>query len=105
MAWTDADAVRIWTGGRYTVSPSMYLRRFHIEVPRDYLDKWLSYLHTHRISVNSPRGVGTTVVVTPVDRMPHSTHRGEPVIPRRDTLALIKAHRGLYADADKLVES
>lgn len=104
MAWTDADAVRLWTGGRYTVSPSAYLREFHIAVPETAEGGWLEYLRAHRISTDSRRRVGSKVAITPSNRFRRTIHRGEPVIPRSTTAAMIKAHRGLFGDADKLLE-
>jgi hypothetical protein len=104
MAWGDADAVRVWTGGRYTVSPSAYLREFHIEVPTATKAAWLEHLRAHRISTDTRRRVGSRVVLTPSRRFRRSIHRGEPVIPRSATVALIRAHRGLFGDADKLLE-
>ncbi len=105
MVWTDADAVRVWTDGRYTLSPSAYLRRFHIRVPKERLEDWRLYLRKHGVSVDSRRRIGSTVVITVADHIPRSRHRGEPVMSKAETLALIRGHRGLYADADKLVES
>ena len=104
MAWTDADAVRLWTGGRYTVSPSAYLKEFHIEVPDTSVDNWRGYLRTHRVSTNPRRKVGSKVVLRPTGHFRHSVHHGEPVIPKGRTLALIRNHRGLYANADELIE-
>ncbi len=104
MAWTDADAVRVWTGGRYTVSPSAYLREFHIEVPERALGKWRDYLRAHRIGTDPRRKIGSKVVISTSHRFRMSRHRGEPVIPREAVLAKIRAHRGLFADADRLIE-
>ena len=104
MAWTDADAVRMWTGGRYTVSPSAYLKEFHIEVPDVSLGDWRAYLRARRVSTDPRRRIGSKVVITRTRTFRHSVHRGEPVISRRRTLAMIKNHRGLYANADELLE-
>jgi hypothetical protein len=104
MAWTDADAVRVWTGGRYTVSPSAFLREFHIEIPKEKKGEWIVYLRAHRISTDPRRRVGSKVVLTVPHRFRRTLHRGEPVIPRSATAAMIKAHRGLYGDAEKHLE-
>jgi len=104
MAWAGVDAVRVWTGGRYTVSPSAFLREFHIEVPKSAEGRWRSYLRSHRISSDTRRRIGSKVIITPSSHYRPSTHRGEPVIPRGRTLAMIRAHRGIYANADTLVE-
>lgn len=104
MAWTGVDAVRLWTGGRYTLSPSAYLREFHIEVPSSSYGKWLGYLREHRVSTDPRRKIGSKVVLSPSLRFLPSVHRGEPVISRDRTLAEIRAHRGLFANADKLLE-
>ncbi len=104
MAWTSSDAVNLWTGGRYSVSPSAFLREFHVEIPRGSLARWKRYLHANRISSDPRRSIGAKVVLSPVESFRHAWHRGEPVIPRKETLALIKSHRGLYAEADRLLE-
>ena len=105
MAWTDADAVRVWTGGRYAVSPSAFLLEFHIEVPESSIREWRDYLRAHRVVTDPRRRIGTKVVILPTRRFRFTKHKGEPVISRKATLAEIKAHRGLYANADRLIES
>ena len=104
MAWTGPDAVGVWTGWRYSVSPSAYLREFHLEIPRTSLSEWTAYLRSHRLSTDSRRRIGVKIVLEPVRRLRRARHRGEPVMPRRGVLALIRSHRGIYADADRLVE-
>jgi hypothetical protein len=104
MAWTDADAVRVWTGGRYTITPSAYLKEFHIEVPAASFDDWMNYLRAHRISADPRRKVGSKVILSTTEHLRRSAHRAEPVISRSRTLAMIKRHRGLYANADELLE-
>ena len=104
MAWDGADAVSIWTGGRYSFSPSAFLREFHAEIPLKFHPRWKRYLHSHRISADPRRRIGSKVVLTPVERFRPTLHRGEPVISRKATLALIRTHRGLYGDADKLLD-
>ena len=104
MAWTGADAVRVWTGGRYTVSPSAFLSEFHIEVPEASVRKWRDYLRAHRVATDPRRRIGTKVVISPTRTFRFTTHLDEPVISRRATLANIREHRGLYAEADRLVE-
>jgi hypothetical protein len=105
MAWTGADAVRIWTGGRYTVSPSAFLHEFHIEIPSAYARRWRAYLRAHRVSTDSRRRIGSKVVLHARPSIRPEVHRGEPVSSRSATLAMIREHRGLYADADRFVES
>lgn len=104
MAWTGPDAVALWTGWRYTISPTMFLREFHIEVPEEDAGAWSRYLRAHRVSTSHLRRTGAVVRLRTGKRRAYSRHRGEPVIPRSETMALIRAHRGLYAEADKLVE-
>lgn len=104
MAWTGPDAVGVWTGWRYTVSPSAYVREFHLAIPRTSFGEWSSYLRKHRLSTDPRRRIGVKVLIEPVRRIRRTHHRGEPVMPRRDVLALIRSHRGIYAEADRLVE-
>jgi hypothetical protein len=104
MAWAGSSAVSVWTRGSYTVSPSVFVREFHIDVPRGSMGRWLEYLRDNRVSTDPRRRIGSKVIISPKSRLRRVFHRGEPVIPRETVLALIRAHRGIYADADKLVE-
>lgn len=105
MAWAGPDAVRIWTGGRYTVSPSVFLHEFHIEIPSAYSERWHAYLRAHRVSTDSRRRIGSKVILLSRPSIHPEVHRGEPVTSRSATLAMIREHRGVYADADRFVES
>ena len=104
MGWTGPEAVTLWTGGRYTVSPTVYLHEFHIEVPRRSERAWRRYLRLRRVSTSPHRRTGAVVRLATGQRASFATHRGEPVISRRETLDLIRSHRALYAEADKLLE-
>lgn len=104
MRWGGSDAVALWTGWRYTVSPSAFLRVFDIEVPLAAMGAWSKYLRTNRISTDPRRRVGARVRVTARARLPVSVHRSEPVMSRKSTLALIREHRAIYAEADRLLE-
>lgn len=104
MAWVGPDAVGVWTGGRYTVSPSVFVREFHLAIPRSSLAEWHAYLRSHHLSLDPRRRIGVKVVLTPVRRLRPTYHRGEPVMRRSEVLDLIRSHRGIYADADRLVE-
>lgn len=104
MGWTGPDAVALWTGGKYTVSPTVYMKEFRIEVPASVLTAWTRYLRARRISTNPRRRIGAVVLITARTHARFSIHRGEPVIPRNETLKLIRSHRGLYGEADKLLE-
>jgi|SRR5271170_4427723 len=103
MAWAGPSAVELWTGHRYFVSPSVFVREWHIEVPRDSVAEWTQFLHHHRVSTDRNRGLGNKVVLHPVRRLRRVSLHGEPVIPRKAVLRLIRAHRGIYAEADRLV--
>lgn len=104
MRWAGNEAVALWTGWRYTVAPSMFLRVFEIEVPKSALGAWKGYLRRSHIVTNPRRRTGGLVRVIPRADFEVSIHRGEPVMSRNETLQLIRAHRAIYAEADKLVE-
>ena len=63
MAWTGPSAVSVWTGGRYTVSPSAFVREFHIEVPRGSRVRWKAYLRDNRVSTDPHRRIGSKVIL------------------------------------------
>lgn len=104
MGWAGRDAVALWTGWRYTVSPSMYFREFEVVVPENTRREWASYLRLHHISTDPRRRTGALVRIQTKASVRFSAHRGEPVISRKETLKLIRSHRGLYGEADELVE-
>lgn len=104
MAWTGPSAVHLWTGGRYTVSPSVFLREFHIEVPPASVGRWKEYLRDHRVATTMRRRIGIRVTLHMARRIRAVRHRGEPVVPRTVVSELIRAHPGIYADAEELLE-
>ena len=104
MAWAGPTAVAVWTGGRYFVSPSFYLTEFHLSIPRRSEARWREYLRKHRISANPSRRIGCSVVIHPTTHFAREYHSGNPVLPRATVLSLIRAHPGIYANADRLVE-
>jgi hypothetical protein len=102
-AWTGSTAVEVWTSHRYTVSPSAFYRVFELEVPVGSIGTWKEYLRGHRVAVDSRKRVGARVELVPVRTVRSETVDGEPVIPRRDVVSLIRAHPGIYANARGLL--
>lgn len=103
MAWTGASAVEVWTGHRYYVGPSVFLRLFYVVVPVSSLGAWRTYLRSKRISLSERRSIGARVVLEAVRRMPAcETVEGERVITRAAALEVVRANRAAYANADKL---
>lgn len=103
MAWTGSTAVELWTDHRYTVSPTVYSRVFELSVPSSSVSAWTSYLRSRGVAVESKKRVGARVELVPVRRVRAVMVHGEPVIPRRDVVALIRAHPAIYADAEDLL--
>lgn len=101
-AWDDSSAVEAWTGGRYVVSPSVYARVFHLAVPNTAVALWRDYLSRHGVSTASRKRVGARVELRGVARLHVTEVNGEPVIPRGDVVRLIRAHPGIYANAEEL---
>ena len=102
-AWDGSSAVEAWTGGRYTVSPSVYARVFHLAVPNTAVALWREYLSRHAVSTESRKRVGARVELRGVARLHVANVNGEPVIPRSDVLRLIREHPGIYANAEELL--
>ena len=102
-AWTGSTAVELWTGHRYTVSPSAFSRVFELAVPARSVGKWKEYLRGHRVAVDSRKRVGARVELVPVRAVRSETLDGEPVILRRNVVSLIRAHPAIYADAEGLL--
>jgi len=104
MEWTGPEAVGLWTGWRYTVSPSVFTKVFTIDVPEDTLPAWEAYLRRCRVSTDPRRRIGAIARLNPVKHLHGTRHRGEPVIPREEVMSMIRNHRGIYAEASRLVE-
>jgi hypothetical protein len=102
-AWDGASAVEVWTGGRYRVSPSMYLRVYSIAVPKDHRRIWLPYLAKHGLSLRSRKRVGARVEVRVVPTLRSEMIDGEPVLPREEVIDLIRDHPGIFAGAEALL--
>jgi len=102
-AWTGSTAVEVWTGHRYTVSPSVFYRVFELAVPSRSVSAWKDYLRGNRIAFESRKRVGARVELVPVRTVRAETVEGEPVIPRRDVISLIRAHPAIYANSEELL--
>lgn len=102
-AWADASAVEAWTEGRYKVSPSPFIRDFHVAVHESDVAVWWDYLKVHRIPTGG-KHIGGHVRLEPVpDDFAAERVHGEPVIPRRDVVRLIRSKPALYGDAEALL--
>lgn len=102
-AWSDSSAVEAWTDGRYKVSPSPFIRDFHIAIHESDADSWRDYLKAHRIPMGH-KHIGAHVILDPVpDGFKAERIHDEPVIPRRDVVRLIRSKPALYGDAEALL--
>ncbi len=102
-AWAGASAVEVWTDGRYRTSPSVFVRRYTLAVPRTSLASWDDYLHSRGLSRSSRKRIGPRIELLPVEHVKVTFHSGEPVIPRFEVLELIRAHPAIFANAEELV--
>jgi hypothetical protein len=102
-AWTGSTAVELWTDHRYTVSPSAFYRVFELAIPSSSLETWKKYLRGHRVAVDSKKRVGARIELVPVRALKVEILNGEPVIPRRDVVSLIRDHPAIYANAEDLL--
>lgn len=102
-AWAGASAVEVWTGGRYRVSPSVFLRVFTLAVPRSDLLRWRRYLRSRGLSASGRKRIGIRVELIPVPELKVTFREGEPVISRNAVLELIRAHPAIFANASELV--
>jgi len=99
-AWTGPTAVEAWTEGRYRLSPSPFLREFHVAIPKVKLGEWREYLRAHGVAVEGRKHIGARVHLVPVERLDRvEVVAGEPVISREETERLIREHPGLYEGA------
>jgi hypothetical protein len=102
-AWDGASAVEMWTSGRYRVSPSMYLRTYSVAVPAGHRRFWVPYLAKRGLSLRSRKRVGARVEIREVPSLRLEKLDGEPVLPRTEVVALIRAHPGIFAGAEALL--
>jgi hypothetical protein len=104
MAWSGPTAVEYWTRHRYFVSPSVYLREWHLDVPKEFAAAWHAFLRRHRLSASPRTRLGNRVVLHPVRHLRRVSLHGEPVVPRTVVLREIRSHPAIFANADRLVE-
>lgn len=103
-AWAGSNAVEIWTDGKYKVYPNAFLRVFEIHVLESDLEHWKKYLVSHNISYSGRKRVGSYVNLKPKKKLKYDLLNREPVISKSETIKLIRGHRGLYGEADKLID-
>lgn len=101
--WDGPTAVEAWTGGRYRVSPTVYSIIFHLAVPKGAVPAWEDYLSRYGVSLKARKRIGARVELREVSRVRAVALNGEPVPPRADVVSLIRAHPGIYADAEALL--
>lgn len=102
-AWDGASAVEVWTNGGYHVSPSLYSRVYNLAVPEKDIPLWSRYLASHGVSSHPGKRVGARVELRGVPTVHSEIVAGEPVLPRSEVIALIRAHPGIFADAEALL--
>lgn len=104
-AWTDASAVELWTGMRYSLAPSVFLREFHVAIPEGRIIMWKNYLKSHGIPTGAKRKIGVSVKLIPSRGLKVEQLLGEPVISREETVKMIREHPSMYASAEDLLIS
>ncbi len=104
-AWSGPSAVELWTGGRYSVSPSAFIYEFHLTVPAEHIHGWKAFLKSHGIPLKPHKHIGIRVHLIPRDNWEGIImHEGEPVIPRDEVLRMIRNHPAIYAGAEALLD-
>lgn len=102
-AWTGPSAVELWTGSRYMVSASPYLRIFNVAIlPGDRLE-WTRYLRKSGVATVLRKRVGALVKLWPTSKLNPVVVRGEPVISREETEEMVRAEPSTYAGAAELI--
>ena len=104
-AWTDGSAVELWTGRRYILAPSVYLREFHVAIPEDRSPLWKNYLKSHGVPTGGKKKIGASVKLVPSKSLRIEYLLGEPVISREETIRIIREHPSMYASAEGLLIS
>lgn len=103
-AWTGPSAVEAWTGGRYKVGPSPFLRELHVAIREEDRDAWDLYLRTYSLPVGR-KHIGPRIIFDEtLNKIPVENLDGEPVLSREATLKLIRANPALYESAEELLD-
>jgi hypothetical protein len=102
-AWAGPTAVEIWTRGAYVVSPSAFSREFSIAVPEKSIRLWTAYLAKRGLSDKPRKRIGARVRLVPVTKVTSTEVAGEPVIPKREVVRLIRDRPSVYAGAEELL--
>lgn len=103
-AFTWSSAVEKWTNGAYIIGPNPYYRPYYIEVNVKDLGKWNEYLIEHSVPSVGNRKIGAVVNLIPRKHVSYTLLNGDKVISKKKTIELIREHRGLFAEADDLIE-
>ncbi len=102
-AWTGETAVEVWTRGRYKVSPSPFIRSFHVAIHESDRAAWLDYAKANRLPAGRKHiGGHLELDVVPDDRIIEEIE-GEPVITRDEVVKLIRMKPSLYGEAEGLL--
>lgn len=104
FAWSGPSAVERWTKGGYFVAPNPYFRIFHIDVNTKDMEEWKEYLKTHSVPLIGKRRIGALVKLYPKSKVKYAILDGEKVLPKNNTIKMIKEHRGTFAEADDIIE-
>lgn len=102
-AWTGPTAVEVWTGGGYVVSPSAFTRVFSLAIPEESLSAWKRYLANNGLSLDPRKKIGAKVDLVPVRKLRCTEVAGEPVVPRREVVRLIRERPSVFAGAEKML--
>lgn len=104
-AWTGANAVELWTNGKYRVYPNAFAHAYNLVILRSDYSSWANYLKSHGVSMKRHKSIGAYVELFPVAEFEYTEIEGEPVITKEMTIDLIREHPGIYAGAEDLIES
>lgn len=103
MAWSGPTAVEKWTRGRYRLASSPFARDFHVAVARKDVEAWRAYLSRLHVPTEPRRHIGPRVVLDPREAVSTEIVDGEPVIPKREALELVRGRPALYAGAEESI--
>lgn len=104
FAWSGPSAVERWTNGGYLVAPNPYFRTFYIDINEEDLERWKEYLKSHSVPFIGKKRIGALVKLFPKCSIKSVILNGEKVLPKEDTIFMIKEHPGTFAAADEMIE-
>ncbi len=106
-AFTRGSAVRLWSAGRYTAGGTPGYHAVEVAVLRADVRRWKEFAATQgvvaRLATSRGTAAGVEVLLHPRPKLQVSWFKGQPVEPKRQTLAFVRRNAAVFGPAEEMV--